>query len=513
MDFAAQLANLEQSAARAARSGNSRTNSDSNRRRDRTEANHPNSRNQRPRHDKNGGWHHGQSEVSSLKEMKRMGYRVDEPAWTPKSDRSLPHICLLAITIQDLPYEHIWRAWANAAQEVGSKCNFVVSLVCHAKYPNRVQSDWLRQRLLRCPPRRTKEQQAKDSTADIEYHTRVPAWGSVNIARAMMDCLSDAVQIGNTSANTNNATMESEFSRYIISHPSTTQSSEATAFPTVDKFIFISESCLPVTTLRECIEELFPVPQPIALEPDSLVTNNISCREPDNDAAISKTETDPWDISWVNARSRNTPGTPCNKYERDQFSNIQRFVPDNCRWKADQWLLLSRRHALAILQLDGKCHPAHPSLSTSSSLDPPMFWTAFAKVNASDEMYFPTALAVLLILTDTKDTNLVVDGKNETQQRCDHESDHEKVSSPNQSSVALRAVTYTAWTEGMRNPACFIHGPRDFRTVAILARQHKCLFARKFAMQGPLEGSSVTGEITAEEWHDILSKVSDSKPK
>jgi hypothetical protein len=123
----------------------------------------------------------------------------------------------------------------------------------------------------------------------------------------------------------------------------------------------------------------------------------------------------PNEVSWINARNRNTPGTPQNKYERDQFQDINRMVPQACRWKADQWTVLSRAHAAAVLNIDQHMRPAD------------QLWNSFARINASDEMYFPTALAVLGILKEEDDSTAP--------------------------QVAKRAVTYTDWTEGMRNPA------------------------------------------------------------
>jgi hypothetical protein len=121
MDFAAQLANLERAAARAASNSGNGHDNDGNRRRPRDHS--PpggwSTRNQRSRyhHHHHGDDQHQRQEItgSSLDTLKRLGYGLDPQAWTPKTDRSRPHICLLAVTIDDLPYEHIWQAWANEA--------------------------------------------------------------------------------------------------------------------------------------------------------------------------------------------------------------------------------------------------------------------------------------------------------------------------------------------------------------------------------------------------------------
>jgi Core-2/I-Branching enzyme len=563
MDFAAQLANLDQSAARAAAQEGNR------RRRDRS-PNDPTSRqyrhHQRPRYEQPHGRQDSAADVQHrtldpLEEMKRLGYRVDPPVWTAKTDRSRPHLCLLAITIDDLPYEHVWRAWAAAAAATANENGCcLVSLVCHAKFPDRVQSPWLKQRLLlvkSSPPPPLGEDNQQSQTGSewttnhtlppLVYHSRVPEWGSIDICRAMMDCLHDGLQIG-TAVDSHDDERYSP--RRFVIHESGIDMATMT-IPTVDKFIFISESCLPVTTLTECIAALLPVcsattaapPTEAAVSAQSTKWSNanstasmLETNESDNApltpdlqapdkvqqeggaataAAVYNNDDDPWDASWINARNLDTPGTPCNKYERDQFDHIHRMVPTKYRYKADQWMVLSRRHASAIVHLD----PPPPQRQQIAS--PPRnhhghrhrppetaFWTAFTRINASDEMYFPTALAVLRILQDPKDN-------------VNHlaaETVHSQQEDPNRAvqlsteTVKRQAVTFTDWSQGMRNPATFTRGASDFQAVAARARRQGCLLARKFAL-GP--GLSVpnetttarTGQITVDEWKDIVARL------
>lgn len=580
MDFAAQLAKLERTAARAAASRNDggdrrrgRSPNASNSGGDHLSRGH----NQRPRHNydssnRNSHFNNDnrgrqnqqqqhQQRSSRLEAMHRFGYRVDPPAWTPKTERTAPHICLLAVTIDDLPYEHIWKAWTTAgaatfAADATASLPCYVSLVCHAKFPERVTSEWLRQRLLLQPPRIGRGTKYDDPV----FHTRIPEWGSVDIARAMTDCLRDAVKIGCGSNDNNNNDVNDkasqddprfEAARFVVARPNTSSgtddtsstTSDNTVVPTVDKFIFISETCLPVTTLKECVDALFFPPattsttaKPTAVkagngdekedaigvdDDDSkvaagatakdagsatLTTTTAKDADRDDDvppkepptvighdsAAATSAVVDPWDVSWVNARNRNTPGTPKNMYERDQFSDIHRMVNGMYRWKADQWLVLSRRHALAVLHIDG-----HMMKTPADQL-----WNAFANINASDEMYFPTALAVLGIL---QEDNVVVVDSSAGKQPQDSDREKTQIRAVAASAVAKRAVTYTDWTEGMRNPATFVGGPRDLAKVAALARKQGCLFARKFALQGPLEGSHVTGQITVHDWNEVIA--------
>jgi Core-2/I-Branching enzyme len=410
MDFAAQLAQLNRKATQVAARRPADDRPAQRRRPNPEEQNHP---------------------AHPFSEMERRGYRLQLPTvqeeWKPKEDRSRPHICLLAITIADLPLEDIWKAWAT-----DSKTNCVVSLVAHAKYPHQVQSEWLRQRLLR-----------QDGEQE-RFKSHVPEWGSVQITRAMIDGLRDGLQIGTEGA----ADLSQRYRVHPLPLDDSDENASSSFMTSVDKFIFISESCLPVVTLDEAVSSMFfSSPRLISSDTTPIVDAgpSSSTTEPSTDSnAPTASTVDPWDVSWVNARNYNTSGTPSNMYERDQFRRIHNMIPENHRWKADQWLLLSRRHALAIHLLDAHL-PEREQL-----------YTTFSHVKASDEMYFPTALSLVGFLTE------------------------DDASSP----VLKRPVTYTDWSEGMRNPVSFAAGEK-FTTVAALARARGCLVARKFVVAAP----------------------------
>ena len=516
--------------------------------------------------------------------MKRFGYNVTPPKplelGRKQRRRGIPHICLLAITIDDLPFEHIWKHWASGGSSSSSSlpqkpqvsnddgAGVVVSLVCHTKFPDRVQSPWLRQRLLLEPPRR-----GRGTTYDEPvYRTHRPAWGSVEITRAMRDCLATASQIGtatavatkqdgktddtpaapaapaSASANSNNNHNDGEQeaadprfdpNRFVISKPGdaaitlgATSTSTTSTIPPVDKFIFISETCLPVRTLKECRNILFPPSSIIsshrgdaattvdeASEQHDAAAAAAAAAQPSTSTAAISTKTtaaDPWDVSWLNARNRKMEGIPRNLYERDQFANIHRMIPGACRWKADQWLLLSRKHAEAVLHMDRHMLRSQDQL-----------WNAFANVNASDEMYFPTALGVLGILRDDdneNDTTIAVSAaaaaaatieSPETDQTTTAETKVQAATAAAAASeVEKRAVTYTDWTEGMRNPSTFPAALREFSKVASAARQQGCLLARKFVAVVPraagaddAHSSSATTTLSVDEWDDTIQKL------
>jgi hypothetical protein len=399
---------------------------------------------------------------------------------------------LLAITIDDLPYEHIWKAWLQTINApIGGKDDFYVSLVCHAKYPDQVKSRWLRQRLLVQRPKLGRG----NSYLDPEFLTRNPDWGSIEITCAMLDLLQDATKIGIDDQKD----MRFAASRFLARKPFIPIEEDTGAeevIPPVDQFLFISETCLPIGTAEDFFDKV-------------------------------KDTT----VSWVNAVHRKDSGTPKNKYEDDQFAGINRRIPGQFRWKADQWVLLCRNHATQILNMD------RPHIQTRHQL-----WQNFRNINASDEMYFPTTLAMLGLLryaADNEDTqrtrnsddqrvrsNSQDDGKSPNRGRSNSQDSSNKSSTEVSSSttpapvhfVLKRPVTYTDWTEGMRNPASFTKGISDFKRIARLAREKGCLVARKFA---PLiavpgiakEDQKVTGQITAEEWLQEINLMKEKDGK
>eukprot|EP00977_Amphora_coffeiformis_P008636 scaffold1953_cov176-Amphora_coffeaeformis.AAC.54 len=538
MDFASALEDLERTADQASsgRGGGSshhhhhRGGGAGNRRGRPEDYSHHNRRNQRPRHhsrERGGpGRHHHQGHRSGppppsnpLEQMRRFGYRIEPPPVAVRPPQDLGqanrpfHIALLAICIDGLPYEHLWRAWA--AQTGGH--NTQVSLLVHAKYPRRVQSEFLKQRLLVHPPKLGRG----NSYADPEYVSHQPNWGSVQITRAMLDLMRDALVIG-TPADTEKDPRFSK-QRYHIQNDS---ADTATTLPPVDKFIFISETCTPVATLAEFEMVLFG-------SPDLYASNN-----PTDDGTAPKIT--PWHQSWVHARNRNTPGTPKNKYERDQFGEIYRMVPGQYRWKADQWMALSRQHAAAVNAMDAHMRPGD------------QLWNSFTKISASDEMYFPTALGILQIIQDPKVVARIKEqqqhaatgegnkerpsgweakegkpkdeaeaggGAQEAAKEESAEKDEKTEEKPEVTveslspTVLFKSVTFTDWSEGMRNPKSFFRGSNDLRTISRLARAQGSLLARKFILCPPSEDATgkapeeMSGYITVDQWKQMIEEA------
>jgi hypothetical protein len=376
---------------------------------------------------------HHSPDRDGLGDLRDIGYRIPRglpPTGNPDDKSTTKHLALLVITIDELPYEHIWKAFCEDAPN-----DVYISVVAHAKFPDKV-SPWLRQRLLVHPPKLGRG----NSFLDPEFLTHKPNWGSVEITRAMLDLLEDGMRIGKCQQ------ADTRFSarRYVVHRPS---NSDPKDDPPVDQFVYISETCLPVATAAEVFEKI-------------------------KDKKVS----------WVgNASYRKDPAVPKNKYEGDQFAGINRRVPGQYRWKADQWVLICRDHADQILEMD-RHKPTHHRL-----------WNSFRDINASDEMFFPTCLALLNLLRWTDPI------------AANHKAEEERPEL-----VLKRPVTYTDWTEGMRNPACFTNGLVDFAIVARLARAKGCIMARKFAPYVAVpgqEGQEVTGQLMVDEWKQELETI------
>ena len=218
--------------------------------------------------------------------------RYTEPAPPSTSDEQQFHLALLFITIDELPYEHIWKEWVSQAADN----NVQVSIVVHAKCPNQIKSTWLQDKLLVGLP----QQGRGKEYAPPKYHSRSPEWGSIEITRAMLDLIHEGLKVGVIGQN-----QDVRFStdRYTVSGPPTQP---------VNAFVFVSETCLPMVSL------------------------NFFC------ASIEP------NTSWVNYRN-----TPNNGYSRQlQFDKIHPCISDTYKHKGDQWCLLSRGHATKLMDID-----------------------------------------------------------------------------------------------------------------------------------------------------------------
>lgn len=394
--------------------------------------------------------------------------------------RRTRHIALLFLTIDDLPHEHIWKHWLgpNLDSDAGEKAsaqdetqedskrededtNPIVSVICHAKFPERIKSEWLRARHLMIRDASSNETTETFSNGggvdnaavgdSPRFHSRRPSWGSIEITKAMVDLVEEGLRIGDDPAVGR---------RYLATAPRRSNDGSGTAAdinPPVDRFVFVSESCLPAATLREFGLALFG--------------------PTDGDERTAAM----YDKSWVNARS-----SPNNGYARQlQWDAIRPVdIPPGNVWKADQWMVLNRVHAEAVAELPGRYLGGRD------------LWSAMRRVRASDEIYFPTAMSILGILRRPSDVAGVEVDENSSGESCAGDG------------VRRRKVTFCDWSMEAKNPASFTAG--DWRGVARRARSEGCLVVRKFVRAGSLPGGGQGGGdglVAVEDWNAAMASV------
>ena len=462
--------------------------------------------------------------------------RTQQPQQQLQLHQQQRHVALLFLTIDDLPHEHIWRMWMqsyftstsssstpspddlgsgatttaaddnndgtdemNASSQQQRRQLLRVSVLVHAKYPERIKSAWLkRHHLLRrkpSPDRQQQQQQQQQQTmhhqhySDINnkfhsgsyqqesspvaaaaaaaaFHTRRPEWGSIEITRAMIDLLQAGLQIGQVESGEGGTTIQHgcDNNNDVIFVNDTDDNSNSIITP-VDRFIFVSESCLPVVTLAELEMALFG--PHIMDDKRSSGNNDVSSSSTSTTATAATTKTTTtttYDKSWINAIS-----TPNNGYalqyqwnailtanKSNNNNTDTSSIPNTHIWKADQWVMLTRAHASAIISLPNRY------------LGGRQLYHEFRKCRASDEMYIPTALSILGILHRPRGIRDVVAGGDDA--RMGETSAGE--------CIRRRRMTYADWSLSAKNPASFTC--REWKEVVEKARKEGCLFARKF---------------------------------
>ena len=218
-------------------------------------------------------------------------------------------LAVLILTVDSLPHEGIWKKWIEKEREAvrgSSSQYFDAKVYIFAKHPKRISSPWVKQRLIsRC---------MEEGKNELK-----PEWNSPEVIRAMLALLEEALDD-----------------------------------KSCGRFIFLTESCMPIVSLKEAGERLFKE-----------------------------------ELSWLNAFH-----VPKNRYEEIHcFHKVSsHIIPNKCVWKCfPGWIALTRRHAEDIVELPKKVRA-----------DLVAAWGkgAFARnqstnVWAPEEVYFPTLLAIL----------------------------------------------------------------------------------------------------------------------
>lgn len=184
-------------------------------------------------------------------------------------------VCL--VIVDKLHHEGIWRRWI----EQSSECGYQVSLHIHAKYPDRIDSPWVKSHTL--------------------SKTFTPEWNSPEVIRAVLAVISDALENLDTG-----------------------------------RLFLGTESCIPIRTLQETGDQLF---------------------------AEEK--------SWLQAYHK---GKHAFEEQKCFWAVDSNMIPQDYVWKSlPGWVMLTRKHAQAIVSLPGK-------------VDCPDFVVAWKEVFAPEEV-------------------------------------------------------------------------------------------------------------------------------
>jgi len=266
--------------------------------------------------------------------------------------------------------------------------------------------------------------------------------------------------------------------------------------PTIQKFVFASESCIPIVPLYTALQSIY--------------SHHITAT---SDVDLNIDPTLAIHTSWI--MSTNIPN---NGYAKQlQFDVIGQRIPSQYIYKASQWLLLSRYHANHLFDLLHYLHSPSTTLPTTSMtsstpsiidnkamkeviLKNPLF-TLFQGTSASDEMFFPTCLAMLDYLSTQSTQDQVEEDKvKET-----------KVS------VLQRVFTFADWTNNGRNPKTFLPFHCQDIAAALQSTKNQCLFFRKMQFGRFVEARKKKDvqqqdvELLSKWWHCVYNNNEEAK--
>ena len=213
----------------------------------------------------------------------------------------------------------------------------------------------------------------------------------------------------------------------------------------VGRMAYVSESCIPICTFDHACEELWRSER-----------------------------------SWVAAYDK-----PVNGYDTLMMNAVNtKYIPKECVRKCDTWVMLTRKHAHAVL--------VDVPRAAGSQV-----WPHFSRVKVADEIFMPTMMTVIGAIRGGG----VPGGSGKRDDSTSERKDE----------VERRKTTHVDWSKGGPHPKAFESFDEQVQKDGL---GNGCIFARKFA-----EGT-VTLDVwrkvcgvaapTAEEAEAIVNKVTSS---
>ncbi len=380
---------------------------------------------------------------------------------------------ILVTIIDDFPNELLWRLWLDTANADNSLTeNPKVRMWFHAKCPEKIRSPWVKERLIR------------------SAHFK-PEWGSIEITKAMAHMLHEALCDA----------------------------------PHINKFCFASESCIPIRSLPDTLDLLY----------SSNYKSNGNAESGCNSSWLNYSDI-PNNGYAKQLQVHNIPkaffiyqiNSCIRSYSYIQHDPLSRALPDGCVFKASQWVLLSRTHAVAIINLmqhvgSNSAHTTHGKQDSSATskatetmpvLSNALF-SAFALVGkASDEMFFPSCLAIGGAIQPSS-----VEGESST-------SADDRSAVTSKCSVYKQQVTYCDWTDNAKSPqeyslfpTALVHALTHYHDYVTTAKNKKQLeklhiypeqqfacFLRKIKFPMIYSGAKDAREGSVEELNEVQTK-------
>ncbi len=210
------------------------------------------------------------------------------------------HIAICATIVSSLSQEAIWRSWLSH-----SSANCTASFHVHAKTPSAISNDsWLKSKLI-----------------PISHN---PNWNDIRVVQAMLS-----------------------LAKYAL---------EGTEGTRITHIMYVTESCIPLTTMGELANMIRRKEADLGLESNT-------------------------GLSFVDAFGRDSPR--CTRFDEHRCFNVN-DIPNEAIYKAlPGWSLMSANHMRQIINIP------------NDYLGGEDLFPLFKNVWAPEEVFFPTALALL----------------------------------------------------------------------------------------------------------------------
>ena len=318
-------------------------------------------------------------------------------------------IALLFLVRSDLPHERVWRKWIAWART----CGLYVRVYVHSHKPPKNYA---------APAGHQSEGRRGDIDGNNDgkggsnrcsrwswrrisgYDTK---WGSLDLVKAAVALVEEALNDRPLVVNLGSLPPPPS-----SSSPSFDESEASNISVRIvpQRFLFASESCIPVVSPARAKDLLFGPPSYYhrIIESHSNTGNcfgelnrkrvesgscgggsdDNKCKPGKETHLPSRLQPNVFAKSWMAVRNRANNGYA----KQYQFDCVSLKIPPHCRWKADQWVCLTRAHAAAVISIQKRIGVDLVQCLASRNM------------KASDELFFPMALSILGLIPQLEES-------------------------------------------------------------------------------------------------------------